>query len=642
VIGSRPWAALAARLAWGTATVSLALVASAGIAELLGARSGLSAERRDWLLALLCAPLGARVVAYAPRNPCGWLLSVVGLLAAATVATSIGRAEALAWSRAWIWWPSFGLLILIVLLFPDGRAVSRFWRWLARITAAATAVGTVALAHLAARAPAGFLAEPVPVSPGWDTVAILAVWAVLAGAALLAPAALLVRLRRASTGDRGPLGWAVITAVLLLAGLLLDTVADVPLAWLGAALAVPVTVIVGVVRYGLYDIDRLLHRSLSYGLFAGGLIAAYTGAVAVATELVPEAAAIVAAGTVVLLLPLRQSIDGLVRRGIYGLSADPYRFTAALNRRIGLARTPEQVLRAAVQVISDGLKAPFVAIHLEDRTEPVEEASCGRRRDWPVSAHALTYRGTEIGSLVVQQRGPDEVWSRREQALLRHLADQLAPSAASVRLTHDLRAARERLVRAREDELRRIQRDLHDGVGPTLSGARMLAHVSLAESDDTAVRDNLRRIGDYLADAAAEVRRVVDRLRPPALEKGLAGALCTAVCRHETGGLAIDLAVVGDLTEVPAAVEVAVYRLVDEGLTNVVRHASANSVAVRVHRGADELRVVLDDDGVGGAASRPGGVGTSSMRERCEELGGSFEMLPLSPGTRLSAVIPLA
>ncbi|MFI7547876.1 sensor histidine kinase [Actinoplanes sp. NPDC049599] len=629
----------AIRLAWAVASVSAVLLV-VGLAEsLLHRGAGLPAERRDWLLALLCVPLGVRVAAYAPRNPCGWLLSGVGLLASGTVAASVSDAGPLFWTREWLWWPGTGLLILIVVLFPDGAGASRFRRWTAGAAGVATAAGTVALAHLAARAPAGFLTEAVPVSPGWDTVVILAALLVLAGSALLAPVALLTRLRREPAGRRGPLIWATGNAVLLLAGLILDTVAGIPLTWLAVVVAVPVATVVGVVRYHLYDIDLLVHRSVSYGLFTCLAIVTYTATVTVAARLLPAAAPVVAAAAVVALLPLRQRVDALLRRTLYGLSADPYRLTEALNRRIGQARTPEEVLGAAVEVIGEGFRAPYVAIHLGDRSRA--ESATGRRRDWPVSTVALSHRGARAGRLVVQPRGPDEPWNRRERTLLDHLAGQLAPSAAAVRLTHELRTARERLVQAREEEARRLQRDLHDGVGPTLSGARMLVSAGLAGGGTVDGRANLQQIGDCLTDAAAEIRRLVDGLHPPALERGLAAALSLVVQRHRPGGPRIDLSVDGDLAGLPAPVEVAVFRLVDEGLLNVVRHASAGHARVDVRRVAGTVRVVLDDDGVGGATSRPSGVGLASMSRRCEDLGGTFRIADLHPGTRLSAVIPL-
>ena len=613
------------RTAWAPAAASYALVAVAVVAGLWHPPT---AEWRDWLLALVCPPLGARVAAYAPRNPAGWLISAVGLCAAGTVAAS--TSEGATWLRDWLWFPPIGLVVLVLLLFPDLRAR----RVGPAVALAATLGGTVGLAHLAARAPDGFITDTVGVSPGWDTWLVLGAIVTLGGCAVVAVGALFFRVRRADPEKRGPLVLTLVSAIVLVSCLVADAVWGVPLVWLGAALAVPVATAAAVIRYGLYDINGLLHRSLTYGLFTVAMVAAYTIVVTVVADLTPAVAPVVAAGTLVVLQPLRQSLDTLVRRSLYGLGADPYRLTTALGRRVGLARAPGEMLSAAVEVIGDGLRAPYAAVHLGDRD--LAEAAAGRRRDWPVTEVPLAHRGAVIGRLLVQQRSPDEQWSRGERVVLRHLAAQLAPSAAALGLTRDLQTARESVVRAREDELRRLQRDLHDGVGPTLSGARMLALSLSAE----VAHPGLAMIEHWLADAAAEVRRVVDGLRPPALEDGLAAALTTIAARHRHGGLTV-VTDLDDLAELPAAVEVAVYRLVDEGLTNVVKHASASVATVTVRQAGDALRIVLEDDGVGGALLREGGVGMHSMRTRCEELGGTFAVEARLPGTRLVAHLPL-
>jgi signal transduction histidine kinase len=626
-------------LAWCIAGGALVVVAVAFVAELSGHQFGVAAEIRDWVLALLCAPLGARVATHAPRNPIGWLVLAVGAFAAATVGTSLWAGSPASWFRDWLWWPSFGLLLLVALLFPDGRPVSRRWRWLTVELALGTAVGTIALAAIAARAHRGLVTGgAAPVRPGWDTAALLAAYACLLVGAVLTVIALAIRIRRTSGPARGPMLLAGANAALLLITFVLDLVEGVPGVWIGGTLAIPVATAIGVLRYGLYDIDLLVHRSLLYGLLTVAVIAVYSGAVALAARVVPPVEGVVAAAvTVVVLLPLREGVHALLERALYGQRSRPYELVTTLNRRIGLAHTPEEVLGSAVTAVGEGLKAPFVAVHLGDRE--VAEATHGRRRPWPVTTMALTHRGQEIGTLLVQQRGPDEPWPRRERALLHDLSEQLGPSAASVRLTRDLQAARERLVRAREEELRRLQRDLHDGIGPALTGARMLARAARTDGD-SAARILTELEGD-LADATVELRRIIDNLRPPALDRGLAAALDTVMRRHRSAGLDITLSVTGDLRDVPAAVEVATYRVIDEALTNVAKHANGARAEVVIARDADQLRVDVDDDGIGPTTAGSDGVGLESMRQRCLELGGQLEVRPRSPGTRIAATIPL-
>jgi signal transduction histidine kinase len=625
------------------AGTAFAVLAAALLVELGPGPAGVPAETRDWLLAAICAPLGARIAAYAPRNPCGWLILAVGALAAGAVGAGLLGDVLFVWLRDILWWPGYGLLIVVALLFPDGHPAGRGWRWVTAALVVATAAGLVALGFLAAREPRGLLVEPdSQLDPGWDVVVFLLATGLLLVGAVLAICSLAVRLRRAEPARRGPLGWAVANAALLAVALVLDTGFDVPAVWLVGALAIPLATTVGVLRYGLYDIDLLVHRSLSYGALTVAVTAGYTFAVTVATRVVPEAAApVAAAATVMALLPLRQGIQNLVARALYGQGARPYDLMVALGRQIGLAPTAERILASAVAAIGTGLKLPYVAVHLGHDPQPA--ATHGERRPWPAQTLPLNYQGRRIGGLLVQQRGPDEPWSRRERTLLADIAEQLGPSAASVELTRDLQTARERLVRAREEELRRLRRDLHDGIGSNLAGARMLVHTA-RRCDEARRRELLDQLDGDLGDAVAEIRRVIDDLRPPALDRGLAAALGAAVQRRETAPVAITLDLPDGpdgLGELPAAVEVAVYRITDEALTNVVKHAAAARARVAVTRDAGRLTLTVDDDGTGIAGPRADGVGLESMAQRSQELGGTFEIQPLHPGTRLVATLPL-
>ncbi|MEJ3750278.1 histidine kinase [Actinomycetes bacterium KLBMP 9797] len=472
------------------------------------------------------------------------------------------------------------------------------------------------------------------------------------GGVAAVPAAVL-RIARTPRARRGPLLWAAGNAALFGAALVAEVLAGLPQAWLAAALAIPVATAVGVVRYGLYDIGLLAHRSLLYGTLTIAGIAGYGGAAALLAWLVPPAGAPVAvAATAVALLPLRQGLQRLLARGLYGSGARPDELLSAIGR----ATAPGAELASAVTALVTGARLPYAAVWLDG--EPAPRASHGRRRPWPVTGLRLTYRGDHIGRLVVQRRAPDEGWSTTDRRLLDGLCAQFGPLAAAALLADDLHAARTRLARVREDEAGRLRRDLHDGVGPALSGARMLLLVGRRQAADAGTRRTLDELERGLAGAAAEIRRIVDNLRPPALDDGLAAALETAVRRHTSAGLVngldrdahgdsgdghvVRLVCTGDLSSVPEEVRVAAYRVVDEALTNVLRHAHASAATVTVARAAAELRIEVADDGVGGAAARPGGVGLDSMRRRCQDLGGSFRITDRAPGTLLTAIIPLS
>ncbi|KXK60750.1 hypothetical protein AWW66_17250 [Micromonospora rosaria] len=643
---SRP--ARAARLAWALAGTALLLVAAAALLALARAEGWLGspppgrvpAEARDWLLAAVCAPLGARIAAHSPRNSCGWLVLGVGLCGATTVAGAAVASAPTDWLRLWVWWPSYGLLVLVALLFPTGAPPGRRWWPVVAALSGVVVVGTAGLISLTGRAP-GLLGGDAQVAPGWDSVAVLgATGALLLGAAV-AVLALLVRIRRTPPTRRGPLLWATGNAVLLLAAFLLDTVEGVPVIGLLGVLAMPAAAAVGVLRYGLYEIDTLIHRSLAYGLLSLTVLAVYAVTVGLVARVVPPDAAAAVAVVVVGLLPLHEYVRSLLRLAVYGRGARPDQLVGLLNRRIGAAQLPEQVLAGAVTAIGEGMRVPFVQIRLTGREQP--EATFGQLRPWSVTTLPLAYQGRAIGELAVQPRGADETWSRRERRLLLGLVAQLGPSAASVRLTRQLQAARERLVHTREEELRRLQQDLHDGVGAALSGARMLTAAARNLVGEPAARTLLDQLAADLGNAAGELRNIIDDLRPPALDRGLRPALEAAVRRHRRADLAVDLDAPDDLAALPAAVEVATYRLVDEALTNVVKHAAAHRARVTVTRDPGHLSIEVVDDGAGPGPGpgRCDGIGLASMRQRCQELGGDFVVTGADPGTRIHAHLPI-
>jgi signal transduction histidine kinase len=637
------WAApaLSAWIAWTVAGIALGLVGVVALVRVVSPQAGggeVPAEIRDWLLALLCVPLGARIAAHRPHNPCGWLVLAVGTLAAATVATATLPSGTGTWLRDWLWWPGYGLLVLIALLFPDGHPVSPRWRWITRALVGSTAVGTIALASLSARAP-DLLSGTTAISPGLDTIAFLAATAVLVLGAFAAVVSLAVRIVRTPPGARGLLVWAVVNAAILLVALLLDTFAGVPLIWLLGALAVPVAAVIGVLRYGLYAIEFLVHRTLAYGLASAALLLCYPLILLALGGSTSEPATVAAIVVLVVAsLPVRAGANRIVHQWLYGLSARPYELLDTLGRRVVATQLPEQVLAEAVSTIGEALKLPFVQARLAGQT--AAEATFGDRRPWSVTSLELGYQGQVFGELLVQQRSPDEPWSRREKKLLVGLATQLGPGAASVRLTRELQAARQRLVRTREEELRRLQHDLHDGIGAALTGSRMTARAARSRTQEPQVEVLLARLEEDLADAGTQLRRIIDGLRPPALDRGLVEALEVAARRHRRPDL--DVAVhVDALPPIPAAVEVAAYRLVEEALVNVVKHAGAAQAEVSVTSTPVTLHVEVADDGIGPGLSGPGGVGWESMRERCQELGGSWTISATDPGTRVTATIPL-
>ena len=252
----------------------------------------------------------------------------------------------------------------------------------------------------------------------------------------------------------------------------------------------------------------------------------------------------------------------------------------------------------------------------------------------------ITYRGAEVGRLELPRRGLRSRLTGRDERLLGDLVRQAATAVRTSRLTDELQDSRERLVVAREEERRRIRRDLHDGLGPAMSGVvfQLDSARLLVDSDPGAAKSQLVETRSHVQDVVADVRRLVHDLRPPALDDlGLVGALSQQAdrMRMRTRVLA------DDLDALPAAVEVAAFRIAGEAMTNVDRHAAATECTVRLRRDGDALLVEVTDDGAGIAPAAEAGVGLVALRERAAELGGRSEVTcPPTGGTVVRAWLP--
>ncbi|WP_329787503.1 ATP-binding protein [Lentzea sp. DG1S-22] len=620
--------ALAQRLTRREVTLArvIGALVAAGVlyAVVLAAVTGAVSHPRNWLVAVACTLLGVRVIGHVRRSPVGWLLLVMGVFGAIAVAAA-GQPEnhPARWLEAWIWWPTYALLPAVALVFPNGKPLNNRW-WIAiGASLFSTLVGTITIAWASWGNPAEFwqlsgdgLAKTI------TKIAVLA-----AGLSVVAAvASLFLRWRRAEGDERRLLVWAFALLALAVVATVVETT-DGHVAWIIGVLAFPAAAVIAIVRYGLYDISLLIHRSLLYGSLTVVLLLVYLGVMVAAGALLTddaEVVGVVAAGLV--FAPIRSWVQRKLDRWLFGERSDPYGALSTLSEKL---ERSQDVLPTVAQTVAESLKLPYVAI----RGSSVL-AEHGRSRGWPQLRFPMTYRGAHVCDLVVEPRAPDERLSDRELTLLGDLARSTAPAAQSIRLTADLQLARERLVRAREEERLRLRRDLHDGVGPALVGIRLQLK---------ALRRSLGDVLDpVLADVdttAVEVRRLVDGLRPPILDQGLALAV-----RDEAARFRGDLLVEVDVEQIDglsAAVEVAAYRIVAEALTNTARHSGASTCTISVRTDGD-LVVEVVDDGRGVAADSKPGVGLDSMRERCAELGGSCTVGPAHPrGTRVVARIPL-
>lgn len=415
----------------------------------------------------------------------------------------------------------------------------------------------------------------------------------------------------------------------------------------------PLTLGIAIWRYRLWDIDLIVNRTFIYTALTGltigiyALIAGSLGALfqARGNWFISLAAA---GGVAVLFQPLRVWIQRGANRMMFGERDDPVAVLTRLARMLEATAVPGDVLINIVETIAQALRLPFAAIKL------LEEGEISRRVDFgqpqqDTYEFPLVYQSEVLGYLVVASREPGEALSPADQNLLENIARQAVPAIYALKLTADLQRSRERLVVGREEERRRIRRDLHDGLGPLLASQSLLLE-TLAKliHQDLATADRvIYELKVQTQTALSDVRQLIYNLRPPSLDDlGLVGALQEEINRRRGGNLQISIHSEA-LPPLPAAVEVAIFRIVQEAVTNVVRHAGAQSCAIHLgvqgEAGKARFMAEIKDDGCGVQPERPPGVGLESMRERAAELGGECWIETVTGrGTTVRAWVPLS
>ncbi len=413
-------------------------------------------------------------------------------------------------------------------------------------------------------------------------------------------------------------------------------------------LLIPLSIGAAILRHRLFDIDLIINRTLVYGALTACVIGIYVlvvGYLGVLFRVQDNLlVALSATGLVaVIFAPLRDRLQRAVNRLMYGERDDPYAVLSRLGQRLRTTDAPEAVLPAIVETVAQALKLPHAAIALkrDDGFETV--AAVGHPKGEPLVL-PLIYGTETIGRLILSPRSPGEQFGPADRRLLDDLARHAEAAAYAVRLTADLQRSRERLVNAREEERRRLRRDLHDGLGPQLATLtlKLDAARNLLGTDPQAADALLAGLKAETKTAISDIRRLVYDLRPPSLDElGLIPAIREGTTSYSQDGLNVSVEAPESLPPLPAAVEVAAYRITQEALTNVVRHAKASACRVRLCIG-DVLELEITDDGVGLPEERHVGVGLSSMRERATELGGTCMIESGTiDGTRVLASLPL-
>jgi signal transduction histidine kinase len=394
----------------------------------------------------------------------------------------------------------------------------------------------------------------------------------------------------------------------------------------------PITFAISILRYRLWEVDIWLNRTAVFGGLTLLIAAVYILTVGLMSALVQTggsvALSVLATGLIAILFnPLRQRLQTAVNRLMYGARDDPITVLTTLGKRLEDTAVPAETLPVLVETIAQTLKLPYVAITTGD----VIMAASGPPpidRLKPL-ALPLVYHSETIGQLLVSPRAPGEDFNPAEMGLLQNVARQAGPAVYAAQLTADLQRSRERLVAAREEERRRIRRDLHDGLGPQLATLSLKADAArnyLANDPETAGQ-LLTELKSEIQSAISDIRRLVHDLRPPALDQlGLVSALREfAGSQNGRGPLDITITAPEELPPLPAAVEVAAYRIALEAMTNAMRHSRGRccTVLLQINGG---LYLEIKDNGLGLPAGYKAGVGLSSMRERMAELGGTFEI----------------
>ena len=556
-----------------------------------------------------------------------------------------------------IWWlaasilnaPGLPSLIVFLLLFPDGRFVPRWTCWVAIGFAIVYMSGTffpdtiIGHTHWPQ-----FLRPLVPL-----TVLSLLIFAQFH------------RFRRFSTPvERQQTKWVVYGVTIALIGFapafllpsflsvehipLLTYVFLITSVYL-LLMLIPLSIAFAILRYRLWDIDIIINRTLVYGALTLAVVVLYMLVVVSLSYVLQTSGnlfiSLLATGLVAALFhPLRERLQRVINHLMYGERDEPYAVVTRLSQRLAVTLAPDAILSTIVETVAQALRLPYAAILLRREQTFVVVASYGTSCENQLVL-PLMYQTATIGQLHLAPRTPGEAFSPADKRLLDELARQAGMAAHGVRLTNDLQYAREHLVTAREEERRRLRRDLHDGLGSALTSVmfKLDATDELLERDPARARALLTEVRTQTQESITDIRRLVYNLRPPILDEwGLIAALREHVAQYALQNIYVSLDAPESFPALPAAVEVAVYRITLEALANVIKHARATLCTIRLSSSDDALTVEVQDNGVGRSAEVQIGVGIHAMYERAAELGGSCIVEDAQPvGTRVYARFPL-
>jgi signal transduction histidine kinase len=624
---------------------------------------GVSSVLSDAALILAFLPyavVGALIVSRQPTNRIGWLFLVSGLLMGIGLTafeyaiygdlTNPGSLPGTSWAlrtNQWVGPIPFLTYAFLFLLFPDGHLPSRRWRPVALL-----AVLSIGWLEANSVAP-----DAIPLGPARELTVV---------AMLLCASAPLVRYRRSESDERHQIKWFAFAGVpavaLLLPGLFADLPDAVFVPFVVVTAAVPIAAAIGIFKYRLYDIDVIIDKTLVYGGLAAFITAVYVvvvvvvGAFVGATEVLSLVATAIVA---VAFQPMRLRVQGVARRIVYGDLATPYETLSTFAERLSQTYSIDDVLPNMARILAEGTGASRAEVWLRMGSELRQSAS------WPptdgprpppvplrdgvhekivqASRVELTsretdvrYQGQLLGALVVA-KSPYERFTPAEEKLLADLSSQAGLVLRNVALIADLRASRQRLVSAQDDERRKIERNLHDGAQQQLVAltVKMRLIEGMVGRDPQKVAELAHEVAGETGEALESLRELAHGIYPPLLaQEGLAAALES---HARKAPLPVNVSADG-ISRYPQELEAAVYFCCLEALQNVTKYANASRAWVNLSHEAGGLRFEVGDDGKGFDRSAVDvGSGLQGMADRLEALGGALDVIS-TPGRGTTVV----
>jgi signal transduction histidine kinase len=663
-----------------------------------------------WLIAgLAIASTGLVVAVRRPRNPVGWLF--IGAGAALTIAMtaqqyaihavfvapgSLPASLVVSWLGTWSFIEVVPLLtVFLPLLFPNGELPSNNLRivvWIMIGLSVAFAVcAAIPPLNIATYVQAdGTLYGAQMSESGSGPIHRLTTVLLLATmlCAVVAIASLVVRFVRSRGDEREQLKWFLFAAAMLLIALVLSSFTAngsnspfsgiVATFFLLALVGLPVATGVAILRYRLYDIDVVISRTLVYGALAAFITAVYVGIVVGVGSLVGSGGrpnlvlSIIATAVVaVAFQPVRERLQKIANRLVYGRRATPYEVLSEFSQRVAETYVADEALPRMAMVLAGGTGAEHAIVWLRsgDHLKPAASwpSPTATNGTAPRPSEAVTITGETLPDIpgadkVVPVRHQDEllgaltVTKRRgetltpvEEKLLSDLASQAGLVLKNVGLTdellerlEELRASRQRLVAAQDDERRRLERNLHDGAQQNLVAIKVKLGLAemLAGKDAGRARQLIAELKGDTDEALATLRDLARGIYPPLLADSGLGAALGAQARKATVAVEVIADGVG---RYPQEVEAAVYFCVLEALQNTQKYAEASRATVRLSEIHGVVNFEVQDDGKGfDPATVRRGAGITNIADRLDALGGGVEIESVpGAGTRLRGTIPV-